>query len=283
MVGEDRLRRPFLVLVPLAGAAALGLLLWRGPPSLRALAVACALTALAILVVALAFEYRFDVYVLAEFGPRRLFDYTAIPAVLLGAAAVEHLLPIVAGPRAPVIAMAGLVALAAFAVPRNVAPAARERSFDDGVPALRWIESNVPCGGRVLADRRTLATFETLTRHGGAIEGMGPYLRPTVLSTAIRSLLDARQFFLDPEAGAGYLRSAGVAAVVVTTYDQTLGGVGGPLKFGLGKGANLDRVPFLRLVMRTSTVRVYGVLPFGGPPPGSPDVGDLPGYRCGSG
>ena len=282
VVGEDRLRRPFLVLVPLAGAAALGLLLWRGPSFLRALAVACALTALAILVVALAFEYRFDVYVLAEFGPRRLFDYTAIPAVLLGAAAVELLLPGVAGPRAPVLAVAGLVALAAFAVPRNVAPAARERFFDSALPPLRWIEANVPCDGRVLADRRTLATFETLTRHGGAIEGMGPYLRPTVLSTAIRSLLDARRFFLDPGAGGDYVRTAGVAAVVVTTYDQTLGGVGGPLKFGPGKGSSLDRVPFLRLVARSSTVRVYEVRSFEGSPPGSPDVRTLPGYGCGS-
>jgi len=283
VVGEDRLRRPFLLLVPLAGAAAFGLLLWRGPPILRALAVACALTALAILVVALAFEYRFDVYVLAEFGPRRLFDYTAIPAVLLGAAVVELLLPAAVGPRAPVLAVAGLVALAAFAVPRNVAPAARERFFDDALPALRWIGANVPCDGRVLADRRTLATFETLTRHGGAIEGMGPYLRPAVLTTAIRSLLDARRFFLNPGAGAGYLRRAGVAAVVVTTYDQTLGGVGGPLKFGLGKDSNLDRVSFLRLVARSSTVRVYEVRSLGPPPLGSPDVRNLPGYRCGSG
>jgi len=70
---------------------------------------------------------------------------------------------------------------------------------------------------------------------------------------------------------------------VVTTYDQTLGGVGGPLKFGPGKGSNLDRVPFLRLVAWSSTVRVYEVRPFGGPPPGSPDVRTLPGYRCGSG
>ncbi|HEX9312457.1 MAG TPA: hypothetical protein VGA30_06480, partial [Actinomycetota bacterium] len=283
VVGEDRLRRPFLLLVPLAGAAAFGLLLWRGPPILRALAVACALTALAILVVALAFEYRFDVYVLAEFGPRRLFDYTAIPAVLLGAAVVELLLPAAVGPRAPVLAVAGLVALAAFAVPRNVAPAARERFFDDALPALRWIGANVPCDGRVLADRRTLATFETLTRHGGAIEGMGPYLRPAVLTTAIRSLLDARRFFLNPGAGAGYLRRAGVAAVVVTTYDQTLGGVGGPLKFGLGKDSNLDRVSFLRLVARSSTVRVYEVRSLVPPPLGSPDVRNLPGYRCGSG
>ncbi len=135
----------------------------------------------------------------------------------------------------------------------------------------------------MLADRRTLATFETLTRHGGAIEGMGPYLRPAVLTTAIRSLLDARRFFLNPGAGAGYLRRAGVAAVVVTTYDQTLGGVGGPLKFGLGKDSNLDRVSFLRLVARSSTVRVYEVRSLGPPPLGSPDVRNLPGYRCGSG
>lgn len=281
VVGEERLRRPFLVVLPAAGILALVLLLIWGTPRLRALAVTCALTAAAVLVVALAFDHRFDVYVLAEFGPRRLFDYTAIPAVLLAAGVIELGLRRL-GSRAGVVALAGAMLFAAIAVPRNVASPSRRAFFETALAPLAWLESNVPCEGRILADRRTLATFETLTRHVGRIEGMGPYLRPPLLGVAIRSLMDAQAFFADPAAGADYLQREGIATVVVTTYDQTLGGVGGPLKSRSGDVADLETVPFLEPVPEASsaTVRVFRVV---GLVLDAPSLGldRLPGYRCG--
>src|SRR5262249_60124968 len=88
------------------------------------------------------------------------------------------------------------------------------------------IEKNVPCDGRILSDRRSLATFELLTRRAGVLEGMGPYLRPSVLVSAIRQMLAARQFFENPSAGYDYLRQNGVAAVVLTNDTVPIGGKG---------------------------------------------------------
>jgi len=281
-VGEDRLRRPFLVLLPVGGLLALFVLLRWGTPHRRAMAVASAATAAVLLMVALAFSYRFDVYVLAEFGPRRLFDYTAIPAVLMAAAVMELALERWARGWAPVIAAAGVILLAAFAVPRNISPSSHERFFAAALGPLAWVESNVPCGGRILADRRTLATFETLTRHAGTIEGMGPYLRPAVLATAIRSLLDARTFFRDPAANEDYLRRNGIAAVAVTSYDQTLGGVGGPLKVASDPAARVAAARFLHLVASSPTVRVFAVDGFRATDVRGLNVTRLPGYRCGA-
>jgi hypothetical protein len=281
VVGEEDLRRPFLAIVPLAGILAVAAMLLWGTAELRALAVASALTAVAVLVVALVFSYRFDVYVLAEFGPRRLFDYAALPAVLLGAGVLELGLARL-GRRGIAAGLALGLAFAAFAVPRNVSSGGREHFFDTALAPLAWIEANVPCEGRVLADRRTLATFEATTQHAGATEGMGPYLRPGVLATAIRELLGARSFFRNPEANVDYLRREGIAAVVVTSYDQTLGGVGGPLKAAVAIRSRLDSLPSLRLEASSSTVRVYRVTTFDPATARTsfPDVRALPGYRC---
>jgi hypothetical protein len=290
MVGERRLRRPFLVAVPVLGA--LGLVaLWRRSdrePDLWDAGVASVLTALAILGVALAFSHRFHVYVFAVFGARRLFDYAGLAAVLMAAAMVElglRRLPTRRSGRAPGVPVAAAVALAvlaAIALPRVVAPSARERFYGSALAPLAWIERNVPCRGRVLADRRTLATFESLARRAGALEGMGPYLRPELLETAIADLFAARAFFRDPVAHGGDLRRWGIAAVVVTARDQTLGGVGGTLKVG-GPRSPLARVPGLRIAARSSTVTVYRVTGFDPAAAGRfPDVSSRPGYRCGA-
>lgn len=286
MVAEERLRRPFLVAVPVL--AALGLVaLWRwGRPDLWAAGLASVLTAVAILGVALAFSHRFHVYVLAVFGPRRLYDYAGLVAVVMAAALVElglRRLPNLPSGRPPPVApvaVVGLIVLVAIAFPRVVPTQARQRYYRSALAPLSWIERNVPCSGRVLADRRTLATFEALARHAGALEGMGPYLRPDLLRTAIANLLAARAFFRDPVGRQDDLRRWGVAAVVVTARDQALGGVGGTLKVG-GPRSPLARVPGLRVAARSRTVTVYRVEGFDPAAGGRfPDVSSLPGYRC---
>jgi len=73
----------------------------------------------------------------------------------------------------------------------------------------------------------------------------------------------------------------GTPAVVTTTYDQTLGGVGGPLRL-VGRTPDLAGIPFLRVAARSRTVTVYRVIgfrPAAGPSP-FPDVRTLPGYSC---
>jgi hypothetical protein len=284
-VGEGRLRRPLLVLFPVAVIGAAFVVGRWGRDRLRVTALASMGLVGVILGTGLAFNYAYEVYVLAEFGPRRLFDYTGMAAVLLGAALVETAVHRLTeqwrvGPRtAMVVALVGVVVLAGLALPRTVPPEERESILATGVRPLDWVRTNVPCEGRVLADRRTLATFELFTGHAGVLEGMGPYLRPDLLGVAIRELLDAEAFFADPVGGESYLRERGVAAVVVTAYAQTLGGVGGPLRVSRLGLHDLDDVPFLKPVARSETVSVYRVTGFDASS-ATMDVDSLPGYAC---
>jgi hypothetical protein len=288
-VGEPALRRPVKWLFP-AAFVGTGALLWIwGDRRSRALAVASVSLALAIFLVSLAFNYWFEVYVLAELGPRRLFDYTGVSVVLLAVGALDVVLrrlrqKLVHRPRVvPVAATALLVVFGALGVSRTVAPGGREAYLRSALEPLTWIEENLACRARVLADRRTLATFEVFTRHAGVLEGMGPYLRPDLLEVAVLELLDARTFFGAPSAGQGYLTANAVGAVVVTAYDQTLGGVGGPLRVGPIDRAALGRTPFLEVAARSETVTVYRVVGLTLPGAAFPDVRGLSGYGCDAG
>lgn len=285
-VGEPVLRRPVKWVFPvvfLGGAVVLWV--W-GDRRMRALAAAAAALAVVILLVALVFNYLFEVYVLAEFGPRRLFDYAGLSVVLVVAGAVDVALRRARArarelPRAAHVATSAVVAvLVAFGAIRTVAPDGQEEYLRSGLEPLQWIEEHLACRGRVLADRRTLATFETFTRHAGVIEGMGPYLRPDLLSVAVGELLEARAFFDAPAAGQVYLTANAVGAVVVTAYDQTLGGVGGPLRVGPIDRAGLADAGFLEVVARSDTVTVYRVSGLTLPGGGFADVKGLPGYGC---
>ncbi|CAN5172515.1 hypothetical protein BH20ACT24_BH20ACT24_01740 [soil metagenome] len=293
-VGQPLLRRPMVWAFPVALLLAMGVVLALGHAPLRVLAVTSVLTAAAILAIGLAFNARYDVYVLAEFGPRRLFDYTGLFVVLIGASlgevALARLSSRTGSPRwgslrlaTPVVAAVLTVGIGIAAVPRVLQMGERAPFFATALGPLEWIEQNAPCDGRILADRRTLATFQTLTRRAGVLEGMGPYLRPELLGAAVQAMLDARRFFAAPLDGERYLREQAVAAVAVTSYDQTLGGVGGPLRVGPVARAALERADFLRPVARSSTVTVYEVMGFVPPPGAFPDVTGRAGYRCPAG
>jgi hypothetical protein len=276
--------------IPLAiavGGALVLLLLW-GSRDLKATAVAATFMWLALLLVALAFALRYSVYIFNQFGNRRLFDYAAIPIALLGLGVIEMVLvrlggtlPWIGGPRAWVTPVTAAVLLALFFV--RFLPADLQQPPTSGVeqalPPLAWIEHNVPCDGRILSDRRSLATFELLTRRAGVLEGMGPYLRPSVLVSAIRQMLAARQFFENPSAGYDYLRQNGVAAVVLTNDTVPIGGTG--YRVGPTPAPDLNAVPFLHQVAQSAALTVYTV--DGYEPSWSssyPTVIGRPGFEC---
>ena len=97
----------------------------------------------------------------------------------------------------------------------------------------------MPCDGTVLADRRTLGTFEAMTRHAGAVEGMGPYLRPMVLSTAIRTLLAAQ---LWPEASSITGDEGARGVIDAHPADRTLVEIGGDPPHDVDTEADYRRV-----------------------------------------
>ena len=286
VVGVSTSQTRYMWYLPAGAAISLAVLLLIGSRDLKALGLAALLAGLALLAGSLYFSYRFDVFVIAEFGPRRLFDYSSVPVLLLGLAAAEAALLWV-GDRLPLrpglrwrstFAAAALVTavVAAVTFPSTMGARDRKEGLASALGAMEWIRENVPCEGRILADRRTLATFETLTRRAGAIEGMGPYLRPDVLSSAVRQLLSAREFFLDPENGEEYLRQQGVAAVVLTGFHP----LGGTLRVAEVDEDAIRSSPFLRLAVTAGPVRVYEVIGFDPAEARYPDVRTRPGYLC---
>jgi hypothetical protein len=260
------------------------MLLW-GPSHLKALALTSVMVALSLGAATLYFAYRYDVYVIAQFGLRRLDDYFPLPVILLVLGTMEIALALIAGrlsrferARAwaiPVTAGVALAVIAALTFPKATPPSSRTPFLATGLDALAWIEREIPCEGAVLADRRTLATFETFSRHSGVLEGMGPYLRPDLLTTAIRKMLAAREFFLHPQTGQEFLRENNVAAVIVTRQP-----LGGTLKVARTSALANDPPPFLQEAYRRPSVTVYRVLTFDPAASGLPDVTVQPGFHC---
>ncbi|MBI4260026.1 MAG: hypothetical protein HY658_05625 [Actinobacteria bacterium] len=256
--------------VLLAAAVALGVVMALGTPDLRAAAAGTAAFGIGLLLVALAFSHRYDVFALAMFGERRLFDYTAVVGWLLLLAVVETGAVRLRG-RVPVTATAVVtLAVAAVLVPASI-PREREERLVTAVPALEWIAENVPCDGRVLADRRTLGTFEATTGRIGVIEGMGPYFRIPVLKVALARIVEAREFLAGPLDDSTFLAKYDVAVVVVTSTGGGL--LGGASRLTRVARDRLANATFLEEVLATETVTVYRVLDFDGgtpPPPGTP-------------
>ncbi len=270
--------------LPIAAAvAALIVLLVWGDRELRVLAVTAALFAVTLLLVGMAFSVRYHVFALATFGNRRLFAYVLLPYVLLGAGVVELVLDRLrerpepdTGKSAPVVALGLTLVLGAALLPRAVAPHDQLVHRTDEARTLAWIGDHVPCEGRVLADRRTLAAFETLSHRAGVLEGMGPHIRPAVLARALAEMFRAQGFFADPTSGRDYLRQRGVAAIVLTMGYESMGGW---RRVAEVDRDTLDAVPYLEPAFETERTAVYRVVGFR-PNPALPPVSTQPGYRC---
>ena len=186
----DRAPAEWLLVGPTIVALGLILLLvLRGPPDLRVVAVMSAILAVGLLAVGIVFALRYDVFALEYFGNRRVFSYATIPFVSVGVAAAE------AGTRwlgrgrigergASIVACVCVLLTAVVLLPLHRIPV----SIPDRAAELALLERvarDVPCDGRVLATHRTLGTFQTIAGHAGVLEGMGPHVRPSVLRLAV--------------------------------------------------------------------------------------------------
>ncbi len=261
-----------------------GLVLLQGAPDVRAAALtALGLTAIMICV-GIAFALRYDLFALEAFGNRRLFNYAAVPYVIVLTAAGEALLRTV-GTRMGVVSRrlvpaAGftLVAVCAtFLLPSATwAHTSREARLEEQLDLLRWVGRNVPCEGRVLADRRTLGTFEAVAGRAAVLEGMGPHIRPSMLTRAIEELFRAREFFVHPRTHKRFLVQRGVAAIVLTRPPNRFGGWSRLVKPSQDR---FDAVPFLRPMFENPAGTVYFVNWFE-PDPSLPHVSGRPGFEC---
>jgi hypothetical protein len=273
----------------LPSATALGLfvlLFLRGGTDLRmAAATSLVLTGI-MLTVGIAFALRYDLFALEAFGNRRLFNYAAVPYVILLTAGGELLLravgkrtSVVSRRLAPVAGFTLAAVCATVMLPSATwAHTARLARLEEQVELLRWVGDHVPCEGRVLADRRTLGTFEAVSGRAAVLEGMGPHIRPTVLARAIKELFRAREFFLHPRLHRGFLSKRGVAAIVLTNPPNRFGGWSRLVK---PRPDLFDVVEYLEPVFRNDAGTVYFVDRFRAHPT-LPRIDERPGFDCGT-
>jgi len=248
------------------GAAVAVVCVW-GAPALRLAVFAAVGLEAVLLAVALAFSYRQSYYVPATFGERRLFEYASIPVMLVALAVVETgiaRLPSL-GARAPaVIAAAMVVVLVAAAGPGEV-----RGDIPTGAGTADYIAAAriaTACNSRILPTVTSKGAFQALTGRADILEGMAPFLRPSILRSTVRLTHLARRYLAHPHAHPGFLRAEHVDDVLV----------------GRGKAAGwpaFATAPGLQFVRQVGSVRVYRhVGPGAGRGGVRPD--DAPGYTC---
>ncbi|HEY3766084.1 MAG TPA: hypothetical protein VGL44_13085 [Gaiellales bacterium] len=238
-----------------------------GPPPLwRAAAAAAAMLAI-LLLVGLSFSYRQSFYIPATFGERRLFEYASIPVMLLALALAEAAIGRLDLTRPWVPAAAGVV-LTALAV-AVAGPHAIAGDYKTASPTADYVtaaRTATPCNARLLATVNSKGAFQALTGREDILEGMAPFLRPSILRSTVRMVHEARQYLLHPVTDGAFLAREHVDDVLVGR--------------GLGAGWKaFGRAPTLRFVRQVGQVRVYR---FTGPGVGTGGVrpSDAPGYTC---
>lgn len=267
-----------VAIVAFTVAAAAAIFMWF-PAQLRPIGPAAIGLGVFLFAVALLFSFRYDVYLLARFGIRRMQDYSSVPIVLLGLTLLEG--GVLAAKRAqPLVAsIAGTVMVVVVAA--LVVPSAKADSRDGVrgsrvVRTLQSVRARIPCEARILASVRTSGTFEATTGRVAILEGMAPYLRPDLLRETVPLLRSAQAFFRNPSAHRRFLQEEGVDYVLAV--DQTV-----PLGFLTydfsPSSTRLARAPFLRASGETNEAKIFRVM--GLRKVGSfPNPSGWPGFRC---
>ena len=195
------------------------MMLRRFPRELAPLGLVGAGTAATLLAIAFLFSYRYRTQIPGRFGIDREFDYVPLVLVLAVLGLAEAALGRLRAVRRwiPFVVVAAAVAVPAVAVAATVGPGRTgwQQNGRDSVAVLDWVDQHAPCGARILPDRVTLGTFAAVTGRVSVVEGMGPYLRPAMLHTVLRTVLQAHRFFEHPAGGLALLRRLGVNEVLV--------------------------------------------------------------------
>jgi hypothetical protein len=232
----------------MAGVAALGILgvigalvvIAFGSHELRALVTGAALMAVTILGVALAFSYRYELYIQATFGERRLFEYASIPLILLVLALTELGLTRLEATSRLAAGALGLSALLATAIAIGiVGTTGRDLNRPDAFLAAA---ATTPCDSRLLVGRpRTRGSFQALTGRISITEGLEPFLRPSIVNSVLSVRDAATRFLHDPDEFSSVLRQYEVDFVLAR------------------ESASLDQARELEFLREVDGISVYEV------------------------
>jgi hypothetical protein len=272
-----RLLKPLKWIIGVGGLIlAVVMLLWF-PQSLRPIGLTAWGLGAGLLGVAMVFSYRYDVYVPALFGVRRLYDHAAVPLILIGLALVEAGLVFAARKtrHATVVGAAFVLVLSAVIIPWRTLPQQDAATRSQVAGLVNWIRQNTACDDRLLTNERSVGVVRALTGRVDVLEGMGPFLRPDILDDVVDLTLSARAFFQDPATHTDFLVQQGVDYVIGLKLLRI--GFRGPV--AEANPAILTGPPFLRTVYTSRAFDVYQVV--GLPPAGPfPDPANYPGYPC---
>jgi hypothetical protein len=267
-------------LLPIAALAAAIVMVRRFPPELAPLGVVAAGAAATLLGIAFLFSYRYRTQIPGRFGIDREFDYVPLVLVIAALGVAEAAVGRLRAVRAwiPVGVAAVVIAVPAVAVAATAGPARHgwEQNGRDSMSVLDWVDEHTACSARILPDRVTLGTFAAATGRVSVVEGMGPYLRPAMLHTVLRTVLAAHHFFEHPAGGAALLRRLGVDQVLVVKGVR-IGSMVGVLEAGVDPAA-FRAVPYLALVHSSPVLDVYRVRGAGGG--AFPDPAKAAGLHC---
>jgi hypothetical protein len=255
---------------------AVAVLLWF-PRELRPAGLTAWGLGAAIVVLTWLFSLRYDFYIPAWFGVRRLFDYSSIPIALIALVLAEGALLAVGRLRSWLPPIAGSLVVVAVAAAllvdgRGKSPDPRAVALVEG---FDWIRERSSCDARLLPNAHSEGVFEAATGRVAVLEGATPFLRPNILDPIVRLLLQARDFFHDPETHEAFLRAQRIDYVVVLTG----GHVGYKESIGTTNADALARLPSLRRVFANQGITIYQVSSNARVDRG-PDPAAYPGYDC---
>ncbi len=250
-------RRDFAGLALLAIASVAVLV--RRRRSLGPAVVAAWATAIVLVALGLYFSHRYRTFVPATFGPRRLFEYGVLLAVLtafvVASAAFRETAARLGRRRGRGLRRAVPVAAAVLAVlvVASVSPRQTSPLEERGLQLMQTLARTVPCDARILVNVRTAGSFEVLARRTSVGEGMAPYLRPSVLRRVLPVVLGAKAFFKDPLANRAYIDRERVDVVIAVGESK----VGGRPLLKHGRRSALKGVPWLRPLVKTPGYTIY--------------------------
>ncbi len=159
-INRNRQQTPDVPLWPAAivgglAVAAVVVLVSSRHRDLRALGLGTAGFLVSLVVVAIGFALRYDVFALATFGNRRLFNYLPLAAVLLVLGVGELALRVSEGLRGgrigQIVAIVLTVAVSAAVMPGAVANRVDLEHRAQDLAVVRWVGSRTPCQGRIPA------------------------------------------------------------------------------------------------------------------------------------
>jgi hypothetical protein len=250
-------RRDFAGLALLAAASAAVLV--RRRRALGPAVVAAWATAVVLVGVGLYFSHRYRTFVPATFGPRRLFEYgvllAVLTAVVVANAALREAAARLGRDRGRTLRRAAAVAAAvvAVAIAASVSPRPASPLEARGLQLMQTLARTVPCDARMLVNVRTAGSFEVLAGRTSVDEGMAPYLRPSVLRRVLPVELGAKAFFKDPLANRAFIDRERIDVVVAVGESK----VGGRPLLNHGRRAVLKDVPWLRQLVKTPGYTIY--------------------------